>query len=280
MIKLGIFGDQTTNPAILDQIKTRQDVVIAGVYFSGNIPVPDGYVEIASPEGLMDVSDALLILGHKSISADLIRMILRKSKHLFLKTIPNLNVGDIKELTDLEKEAGSNIFIYNPFSYLSWLDPQATVYERPLLVNLRTCFEGTSIKPAHELLLLVTALNRLIQSNYKKLDVFGLNEKGRQLVINLRLEYDNGSVVNVTISQENVAGYCELFDQSGTARYDFKEPLFTLYPQFNQEINAISGFIRNVQFQDKKNHTFYNFLNDLKILHEIKEHLRFNEIVF
>lgn len=280
MIKLGVFGDQTTNPALLDQLKIRQDVVLTGVYFSGNASVPDGLPELASPEGLMDVSDALLMLSNKSISSDLIRLILRKSKHLYLNAIPNLNVRNIKELTDLEKEAGSNIFIYNPFSYLPWLDPCATNYERPFLVNLRNCFEGTLIKPAHELLLLVTALNRLAQSNYKKLDVFGLNKQERSLIINLRLEYENGSVVNVTVSQEKGAGYFELFDQSGTVRFDFQSPLYTLYPQFNQELTAISDFIDSVQSQDKKSHNFYNFLNDLQILHEIREHLRFNEIVF
>ncbi len=280
MIKLGIFGDQTTDPLLLAQLKSRQDVVLTGIYFSGNAPVPEGFQELASPEGLMDISDALLILSNKSVSSDLIRMILRKSKHLYLKTIPNINTRHIKELTDLEKEAGSNTFFYNPFNYIPWLNPNATNYERPFLINLRNSFEGATIKPAHELLLLVTAINRLAQSNYKKLDVFGMNEQGKQLVINMRLEYDNGSVVNVTVSQEKVAGYCELIDQSGIARYDFQMPLFDLYPQFNQEITCISDFIRIVQLQDKKGHHFYNFLNDLQILHEIREHLRFNEINF
>lgn len=280
MIKLGVFGDQTTNRAIFDEIKSTADVVVSGVHFSGNVEVPEDIQEVASPEGLMDISDALLILGQKSISSDLIRLILRKSKHLFLETIPNLNVRDIKELTDLEKEAGSSIVIYNPFHYLSWLDPELTSYEKPFLINLRTTFESSLIKPAHELLLLVTALNRLTQSNYKKLDVFGMKENGEQLVINLRLEYDNGCVVNITISQTRVEGLCEVFDQSGMFRYEFQKPLFILHPQLNQEITAITDFVRNISSQSPKNHVFYSTLNDLRILQEIREHLRFKEIVF
>lgn len=280
MIKLGVFGDQTTDRAILSEIRSMTDVVITGVYFSGNVAVPEGFDEHASPEGLMDVSDALLMLGQKSISSDLIRLILRKSKHLFLETIPNLDVRDIKELADLEKEAGSSIVIYNPFNYLPWLDPLATSYEKPFLINLRTTFKSSLIKPAHELLLLVTAINRLTQSNYKKLDVFGLKGEEEQLIVNLRLEYDNGSVANMTVSQAHSEGHCEVFDQTGTVRYEFRKPLFTLHPQLDQEITAITDFIRNISSQIPKNHTVYSTLNDLKILQEIREHLRFKEIVF
>lgn len=280
MIKLGVFGDQTTNRAIFAEIKSTADVVVSGAHFSGNVAVPEDITEVASPEGLMDISDALLILGQKSISSDLIRLILRKSKHLFLETIPNLNVRDIKELTDLEKEAGSSIVIYNPFHYLSWLDPELTSYEKPFLINLRTTFESSLIKPAHELLLLVTAFNRLAQSNYKKLDVFGMKENGEQLVINLRLEYENGCVVNITISQTRVEGLCEVFDQSGMFRYEFEKPLYVLQPQLNQEITAIADFIRNISSQSPKSHVFYSTLNDLRILQEIREHLRYKEIVF
>lgn len=280
MIKLGVFGDQTTSQTIFSELKSMSDVVISGVHFTGNAQVSGDLPEVSSPERLMDISDALLILGQKSISSDLVRLILRKSKHLFLETIPNLHVRDIKELTDLEKEAGSTIVIYNPFHYLPWLDPEQTSYEKPFLLNFRTTFESSLIKPAHELLLLVTALNRITQSNYKKLDVFGMKEPGSQLVINLRLEYDNGCVVNITISQSPVEGLCEVFSQSGTFRYEFQKPVITLYPQLSQEITAIKDFIRNVNYQGLKNQASYSTLNDLKILQEIREHLRFKEIVF
>lgn len=280
MIKLGVFSDQTTDQTIFTELKSRSDVVLSGVHFSGNVVVPEGVPEVASPERLMDISDAVLILGQKSISSDLIRLILRKSKHLFLETIPNLHVRDIKELTDLEKEAGSFIVIYNPFQYLKWLDPATTSYEKPFLINLRTTFDSSLIKPAHELLLLVSAFNRMAQSNYKKLDVFGVKESGTQLVVNLRLEYENGCVVNITVSQARVDGFCEVFDQSGMFRYEFPGPLFTLHPQLDQEIVAITDFIRDINSQNPPGHIFHSTLNDLKILQEIREHLRFKEIVF
>ena len=84
------------------------------------------------------------------------------------------------------------------------------------MINLRTCFEGEVIKASHEMLLLVTALNRLVQSNYKKLEVFGLHESDNQLVISLRIEYNNGCVINMTVSQEKISGFCEFSrNQSG-----------------------------------------------------------------
>jgi len=280
MLKLGIFGDQTTNPELLEQLKTAEGVEVSGVYFSGNTVVPKSFDELPSPIGLMDNSDAILILSDKSISNDLVRLILRKSKHVYLKTIPNLYSSEIKELIDLEKEAGIVTFIYNPFNYIPYFDPFVNRYEKPVLINLRTSFEGLTIKPAHEMLLLVTAINRVVKSNHKKLDIFGISESGNQLVLNLRIEFDNGSVVNLTLSQEKTPGYCEVFEQGKRTMFEFEAPLFVSYPQLNQEYKSIADFLRLIRIQDKKTNSFDRLLNGVQMVHEIREHLRFNGISF
>jgi len=280
MIKLGIFGDQTTNHELLGQLNTIPEVEVAGLYFSGNAVVPDGFPMFSSPIGLMDVSDALLILSDKSISNDLVKLMLRKSKHIYLKSVPGLHIREIKELIDLEKEAGIVTFIYNPFNYNPYFDPFNNKYEKPFLINLRTCFEGEVIKASHEMLLLVTALNRLVQSNYKKLEVFGLQDSSSRLVINLRIEYNNGCVINLTVSQEKIPGFCEIFQTKERIQFEIQAPLYIQYPQLNQEYTAISNFIRLIQNGDKKANSFDSLLNGVQIVHEIKEHLRFNGIDF
>lgn len=280
MIKLGIFGDHTTNPELLDQLKKMPEVEIVGLYFSGNAIVPDGFPVLSSPIGLMDVSDAILIQSDKSISNDLVKLILRKSKHIYLKSVPSLHIREIKELIDLEKEAGIVTFIYNPFNYNPYFDPFTKKYEKPFLINLRTCFEGEVIKSSHEMLLLVTALNRLVQSNYKKLEVFGLQNESNQLVISLRIEYNNGCVINLTVSQEKIPGFCEIFQKTERIQFDIQTSLYIQYPQLNQEYTAISNFIRLIQNRDKKANSFDSLLNGVQIVHEIKEHLRFNGIDF
>ena len=130
MIKLGIFGDHTTNPELLDQLKIMPEVEIIGLYFSGNATDPDGFSMFSSPIGLMDISDAILILSDKSISNDLVKLILRKSKHVYLKSVPSVHIREIKELIDLEKEAGIVTFIYNPFNYNPYFDPFSKKYEK------------------------------------------------------------------------------------------------------------------------------------------------------
>jgi hypothetical protein len=280
MIKLGIFGDQTTNHELLGHLNNIPEVEVTGLFFSGNATVPHGFPVFSSPIGLMDVSDALLILSDKSISNDLVKLMLRKSKHIYLKSVPGLHIREINELIDLEKEAGIVTFIYNPFNYNPYFDPFSNKYEKPFLINLRTCFEGEVIKASHEMLLLVTALNRLVQSNYKKLEVFGLQDSNSQLVINLRIEYNNGCVINLTVSQEKIHGYCEIFQTKERIQFEIKAPLYIQYPQLNQEYTAISNFIRLILDQDKKANSFDSLLNGVQIVHEIKEHLRFNGIDF
>lgn len=280
MIKLGIFGDHTTNHELLEQLKTLPEVDVTGLYLSGNPMVPDGFQEFSSPIGLMDISDAILILSDKSISIDLVKLILRKSKHVYLKSVPSLHIREIKELIDLEKEAGIVTFIYNPFNYNPYLDPFSNKYEKPFLINLRTCFEGEVIRSSHEMLLLVTALNRLVQSNFKKLEVFGLHESDNQLIINLRIEYDNGCVINLTISEEKLPGFCEIFLKTKRIQFEIQAPLYIQYPHLNQEFTAVSNFIRLIQNRDKRANSFDSLLNGVQIVHQIKEHLRFNGIDF
>lgn len=280
MLKLGIFGDQTSNQELMRLLKTMPQVSIAGVYFSGSCVVPKDFTEFFNPIGLMDQSDAILILSDKTISSDLIRLIVRKSKHIYLKAIPHLNIRQIKELIDLEKEAGIVNYIYNPFDFIPHFDPFVHKYEKPLLINLRTCFEGSSLKPVNEMLLLVTAINRVIHDKYKKTEVFGLKDPEEQLIVNIRVEYENSSVVNLTVTKEKTPGHCEIFNARGLTKFEFKEPLYSAYPHIDQEYTAILNFIRIIHLHDKPANSFDNLLDGVRIVNEISEHLRFHEIQF
>ncbi|HET6557077.1 MAG TPA: hypothetical protein VFG54_07155 [Prolixibacteraceae bacterium] len=280
MIKLGIFGDQSSHPELVKMVKNIPGVTVAGVYFSGNVPVPKGFKEFFSPVELMRTSDAILVLNDKSISSDLIRLILRKSKHVYLKALPSLNRREIKELIDLEKEAGIVNFIYNPFDFTPHFDSLIKKNEKPVLINLRTCFEGSSLKPANELLFLVTALNRVVQNNYKKSEVFGLKNNAGQLVVNIRVDYEDSSVVNLTMTVEKTSGYCEIFNTSGRIKFEFDQPLYNAYPDIKQEYAAICNFIKIINLHDKPANSFDNLLIGVRIVDEINEHLRFNDILF
>lgn len=280
MINLGIFGDQSSNPELIRMIKNIPEVAVAGVYFSGNVPVLNGFREFYSPVELMRLSDAVVITSDKNISSDLIKLILRKSKHIYLKAIPPLSLREIKELIDLEKEAGIVDFIYNPFDFIPYFDSLLKKNEKPVLINLRTCFEGNTLKPANELLLLLTALNKIVQSNYKNTEVVGLKDSFGQLVVNIRVEYENSSVANLTMTMEQTPGYCEIFSSSGRNKFEFDQPLYNAYPDINQEYSAICNFINSVHLHDKPVNSFDNLLDGIRILDKIYEHLRFSDIQF
>jgi Predicted dehydrogenases and related proteins len=280
MIKLGIFGDQTTNQQLLNQVNALPEVESVGLYFSGNVESTPDFELFASPGKLMETSDAILVLTNKSISHDLVKIILRNSKPVYLQSVPNLHIKEIKELVDLEKEAGIVTSIYNPFTYNPYLTLFASQYEKPFLINLRTCFDSTAIKPSLELLLLVTALNRIAQSNFKKLDVFGIRSIKDQLIMSVRLEYENGCVANFTITQENENGLCEIFQKSGIVRFEIESSFYQHFTVNTQQIDAIRHFLGRILNQDKKSGSFDGLMQSVQIVHEIREHLRFNEIVF
>lgn len=280
MIKLGIFGDQSTSLTLLKQLKSMPGIEIVGIFFSGNNPNPAGLKVIASPGELMDISDAILLHGDKSVSPELIKTILRKSRHLYLKNIPNFSIKETRDLIDLEKEARVVTSLNNPFDNIPYFDKSGRTYEKPFLINLRTSFEGNLLKPSHELMLLITAINRIVQSSFKKLEIFSMNDANSQIMVNIRVEYKNGSVVNLTITQEKCPGYCEIFEPSKHIKFDIPASLYSFYPPVNQEIAAIEGFIRLIENQDIKGNSFDTLQNGVQIVHEIREHLRFNEIDF
>lgn len=277
MIKLGIFGDQTSSPDLVARIGQIPGVAIEGVYFSGNVPVPEGFKEFFSPVELMRLSDAILVINEKSISSDLIRLILRKSKHIYLRAIPQLSLREIKELTDLEKEAGIVNYIYNPFDFIPYFDALKKK-DNPVLINLRTCFEGKTLSPGNEMLLLVTALHRMVQNNYKKTEVFGIKDAKGDLVINTRIEYEDSSVVNLIVTNEQSSGHCEIFRYSGKAKFEFSAPLYNAYPDAHNEYTSICNFIHVIQQEGKPANSFDNLQNGVRIVNEINEHLRFNDI--
>lgn len=277
MIKLGIFGDQTSNPELVERINQIEGVAVEGVYLSGNVSVPEGYKEFFSPVELMRLSDAVLVISEKSISSDLIKLILRKSKHIYLRAIPQLTLREIKELTDLEKEAGIVNYIYNPFDFIPFFDVLKK-RDSPILINLRTCFSGKILSPGNEMLLLVTALHRVVQNNYKKTEVFGLQDAKGQLVINTRIEYEDSSVVELTVTNEQCSGHCEIFHYSGRTKFEFDTPLYDAFPDIHKEYTSIGNFIDVIQQGVKPSNSFDYLQNGVRIVNEMNEHLRFNDI--
>lgn len=278
MIKLGVFADQSVLPQLLTQVKKIPGSTVSGVYSYGNLKGGSQLAETSGPMELMDISDAVLFLSDGKVSNDLIRMALRKSKHLYLKTTPDLQERELKELIGLEKEAGIVTYLHNPYNYLPYLKSFQQKHERPFLMTIRTSFETEDPKNSRELLLLITALSQTAESSLKKLDAIGLGEHTEQLTIDLRIEFNNGCVIHLTISKKKSPGFCEIFDSKSIARFDIKSntPDQT---SLNQELTSILSFVSQISGQDKKSNSFDNLLNGIQILNEIREHLRFDEIV-
>jgi hypothetical protein len=280
MIKLGIFGDQSISRELFSQLNSLPEIELAGLFLLGDGANDNGLITFSSPTELMDISDAVLILGEKCVSNEFIKLVLRKSKHIYMQSIPDVNVREMKELIDLEREAAIVNYIFNPFDYIPHFDPLINTFEKPVLINIRNSFDNNSLKPSSELLLLVTAINRVVQSNYKKTEVIGIVDFAKQLVINLRVEYENGSVANLTVSSESSLGNVEIFHAEGRKYFDFEIPLYISYRSADQLYNSIENFVRMIQFHHPKTNSFDHLMNGLWIMEKVSENFHFNGISF
>lgn len=279
MIRVGIFGDQSVNQQVLSRLQTFQGIEFSGACFYGNAKTPEWLNDVSSPAELMDQSDAVLFLSTRNVSQDLIRLVLRKSRHLFLKTIPNLQAKEVKELMDLEKEAGIVSFIYNPFNNIPFFKKIQKEFEKPFLLNIRSCFENNLPDKTNEMLLLTTALCQITESSLKKIDITGFGDAD-SLTVDARIEVVNGCVAHLTITSEKSPAICEIFTKNRQERTELSSPVYSLLENAENEISAINQFIEQISRERKEAGSFDNLLVGTHIVSEIKEHLRFKDITF
>jgi predicted CopG family antitoxin len=143
MIKLGIIVDQTITRSVLQAVSHLPDVDLKGIYFSGGAAVSDQFNVIYNPGELMDSSDTILVLGEKSLSPDMVRQLIRRSKRLFLHALPEASAADINEIIKLEREAGFSCRLFSTFFSCSQFEIfQQKERDSPELVQVRTCFHG------------------------------------------------------------------------------------------------------------------------------------------
>ncbi|RIH65743.1 hypothetical protein D1164_08785 [Mariniphaga sediminis] len=204
MLKLGLIGDiQMLEPFIKKAMK-HPEVYIAGKSSVGTRPQPAGsrltITEFNRVE-LIERADAFLINHFSLLPFQLLCEMVKKSKHFFATTYPELSADECTQLTKLAQEAQTIIQIANPFYYLpaiQWLGQNVL---KPAFVEV-SYFKNEPVG-ADTLLQLLLMLKNITGNIPKKTSAVSFDSTLADSVFsNLQLEFGDGSVVQINYGKK------------------------------------------------------------------------------
>jgi len=172
---------------------------IAGKSSVGTQPL-QGSSRISAPEfnriELIERSDALLINRFSLLPFQLICDIVKKSKHFFAASYPELTAEECSQILKLRNEAQTVIQVINPFYYLPALQWLNENLRKPAFVEV-TCFNEDA--PSTEMLIkLLLMLKSITRHTPKKTGAVSFrSEPVNSTFSSCLLEYSDGTLVKI-----------------------------------------------------------------------------------
>ena len=176
---------------------------------------------------------------------DLFRMAIRNRKHLFCNSIPDFNIAELQQLSNLMHEAGSTIQIVVPAVFHKQNLKLFNRIHAPFLANIRmsSSLDNSFDRQLLQMLLLIVFLDK---SEFRKVDLMSI--PAPQGLVEIRLVFTSGSVARLLFSdqlKESESGI-EVF-QDGASVIQLQNPSVTPESMQACEENAFGHFIRHIQ---------------------------------
>lgn len=205
MLNLGLIGDiQLLEPYIISA-QGIPEIHITGKSSVGTHSKPDNF-RLSAPEfnriELIERSDALLINRFSLLPFQLLCNMVKKSKHFFATSYPELDIAECNQLAMLAAEAQAVIQVANPFYYLpavQWLNKNIV---HPAIIEINHFqpeFQDTDI-----LLKLLLMLKDVTGTNPKKAGAVSYHSTPAESGFNnIQLEFANGTRSTVNYGRMN-----------------------------------------------------------------------------
>lgn len=271
MIRIGILSGNASNAESIKLVQQFKDFKITGI--AQDIDTQNTKNQQYTAEDLVCNSDATYI-NIQSPSFELVQMVIRKSNHLFLNTIPNFDLDQTKQLINLANEAGTNILLFNPLIFLN-KKFQIQKYQNKLkLIHIRLALDSTDFES--QLLNLLLFMTAIEKSEVRKSDVFAFEGVKKSSLINLRIQFSSGTVAQIELGEmfTTKQSVIEIF-QKDERPASF--PIAHLDPKtiLTAERNALTHFIKSIVKQTTISISLNELEQALICLGEIKEKLKY-----
>lgn len=251
MIKIGVLGAGSLGKIHIKLIRQIPEFELVG-FFDPDKNATDQAQEqysttaYSSPEQLLKDVDALDIVTPTLSHFQMASMALKQGKHLFIEKPLTNSVEQAEELMNLVHEAGVKVQVghierFNPaFVAASKYDLKPMFVEAHRLANFNP--RGTDVAVIYDLMIHdIDIVLSLIPSTIKRINASGVAViSDTPDIANARIEFDNGSVANLTSSRISFKQMrkMRLFQQNAYISVDFlnkKTEVFNLTDQPSPE---------------------------------------------
>lgn len=201
MLNLGLIGDIQLLEPFTKKAQELREIYITGKSSVGTQP---GNFRVSMPEfnriELIERSDALLINHFSLLPFQMLCDMVKKSKHFFATSYPNLNVDECNHLTKLATEAQTIIQIANPFYYFPAVQWLSSNIKQPSLIEVS--YFKNEPPEANLLIQLLLMLKDAAGVNPRKASAVSFHSAPADSEINnLYMEFGNGTVATINFGK-------------------------------------------------------------------------------
>lgn len=236
MLKVGVFGVGHLGKFHLNNWKEISDVEVVGFYDPSdeNAAMVSKQYQLkrfTNINKLLDSSDAVDIVAPTTSHYVLCKAAILKSKHVFVEKPLANTMDEARELLKLAKEANIKFQVghverFNP-AFLSLKDKDIS----PLFIEVHRLAQfnprGTDVSVILDLMIHdIDIILKLVNSNVKSISANGVSVMSDTPdIANVRLEFDNGCVANLTSSRISIKKMrkMRLFQKNAYISVDFLE---------------------------------------------------------
>jgi predicted dehydrogenase len=212
MLKVGVFGVGHLGKFHLNNWKEIDDIKLVGFYDPSDenaIPVQETYnlKRYKTADDLVEACDIADIVAPTTAHYQLCKKAILKSKHVFVEKPLANTMAEAKEIVKLTKEASIKLQVghverFNP-AFLAVKD-----YElKPMFIEVHRLSQfnprGTDVSVILDLMIHdIDIILSMVKSSVKNIYANGVNVlSDTPDIANVRLEFDNGCVANLTSSR-------------------------------------------------------------------------------
>lgn len=232
MLNIGIIGNTEVLEPHVKRIQKNKNINVIGKASVGTSAQLNGF-HFSIPElnrvELIERADILLVDNSSRLAFEMLCGIVKKSKHIFTTEYLNISVDECEQLVKLANESGSVVQVTNPHFYspqIKWLNDNITA---PLFLNISRHVTETIFSDAlYPLLLMLLKITGVAP---KKIGVSAFKSENSEITFsNIRLEFNNASVVNINLGNQVLVDEfkIEVYSENQSISLNFNNEIFLL----------------------------------------------------
>ena len=209
MLNIGLIGEIELLEPYAKMIQDHSETHISGKSSVGTYSNPANF-RFSIPEfnrvELIERSDVLVINKFSLLPFQMLRDIVKKSKHIFVADYPDISIEECRELTKLAGEAQAVVQVTNPFYFvpvIRWLNSSL---KKPAFIDIS--YFKTDFSETEPLLPLLFMLKDITGTEPRKINAISFNQNAGEFKFsNTRLEFGDATTMNINFGKSNTEEY-------------------------------------------------------------------------